>query len=164
MIKKRELIITCIVFMIVLSGCALIFKGQSAELRVNSVPSAATVFVNGMSKGNTPLVLSLARDRDHTIIFKRTGFEDLQVDITKKFDVGTAVVGNFFSWSVFGLVVDIATGAAYSLTPADIEASLYELITMGLVQEPEISDELIQVFMISSEDWEQIKTRTTQNQ
>ncbi len=154
---KISTILTATAVMIMTSGCALIFKGQSAEVRVNSTPDGASVEVNGAGMGTTPVTLSLSRNKDHVLIFKKDGYEDVQVNVTKKFDVGTTVVGNVFSWGLFGLVVDIATGAAYSLEPADIEANLPALQAAGIVNQVQKNEDGIQVFMLSKEQWEEIK-------
>lgn len=154
---KIPIILTVAAVMIMTSGCALIFKGQSAEIRVNSKPDGAAVLVNGSSMGTTPVTLSLSRSKDHILVFKKDGYEDVQVNVTRKFDVGTAVVGNVFSWSLFGLVVDIASGAAYSLEPADIEANLPALQAAGIINQVQKNDDGIQVFMLSKEQWEEIR-------
>lgn len=154
---KISTILTIATVMIMTSGCALIFKGQSAEVRVNSTPDGASVVVNGASMGTTPVTLSLSRNKDHVLVFKKDGYEDVQVNVTKKFDVGTTVVGNVFSWGIFGLIVDIATGAAYSLEPADIEANLPALQAAGIVNQVQKKEDGIQVFMLSKEQWEEIR-------
>lgn len=42
------LILTAFLFA---SGCTTIFKGSSADVRVNSTPSNADIYINGIDKG-----------------------------------------------------------------------------------------------------------------
>lgn len=141
-----------------LSGCGTIFKGSSAEVRFNSTPSNATISINGIDRGTTPLALNLNRNDNYVINFKKEGYEEVNVEVRKKFDAGTTIVGNLFSWWAIGIIVDIASGAAYSLTPADVQGNLAELKASGIINESEIKENSIHVFMLTKEQWEQIKT------
>lgn len=147
-------IITLIVIFI--SGCATIFKGSNAEVRFNSSPSNATISINGIDRGNTPIALNLKRDNDYVVNFKKDGYEEVNVEVNKSFDAATTIVGNLFSWWLLGVVVDVATGAAYSLTPADVQANMDELSASGLIDENEIEEGTIHVIMLTKEEWKAI--------
>lgn len=141
-------------------GCATIFKGSNADIRVNSSPAGATILANGINKGVTPQTLSLKRNQNYILEFKRDGYEDIKLEVNKKFDIGTTVVGNIVSWALLGIVVDVASGAAYSLDPADLQANLAELRISGHVpDESEIDESDIHVIMLTKEEWEEIKTK-----
>ena len=136
-------------------NCASIFKGSSADVRVNSTPSGAEIFINGIDRGTTPQTMSLKRNKDYVLTFKKEGYEDLNFEIHKKFDVGTTVVGNIFSWGLLGILVDLGTGAAFSLTPADIEANMEALQQAGYIKSDLSAKEgEIHVFMITTDEWE----------
>ncbi|GAB5408551.1 MAG: hypothetical protein BalsKO_09160 [Balneolaceae bacterium] len=139
-------------------SCASIFKGSSADVRVNSNPAGADIYINGIDRGQTPQTLSLKRNQDYVLTFKKEGYEDLNFEVAKKFDIGTAVVGNIFSWGLIGILVDVGTGAAYSLTPADVEANLESMQQAGLVDaNMNLEDGEVFVFMVTTEQWEEIK-------
>tara|TARA_R110000868_G_scaffold304437_14_gene565196 strand:- start:38851 stop:39342 length:492 start_codon:yes stop_codon:yes gene_type:complete len=139
-------------------SCASIFKGSSADVRVNSNPAGADIFINGIDRGVTPQTLSLKRNQDYVLTFKKEGYEDVNFEVAKKFDIGTAVVGNIFSWGLIGLIVDIGTGAAYSLTPADVEANLGSMQQAGIIDaNANLENGDIFVFMLTSDQWEEIK-------
>ncbi|MEX0722141.1 MAG: PEGA domain-containing protein [Balneolaceae bacterium] len=143
---------------IVITGCGTIFKGSSADLKVNSSPSGATIYVNDINKGITPQTLSLKRNKDYIISFQSEGYEEVKMEINKKFDVGTSVVGNIFSWGILGLLVDMGTGAAYSLEPHDLQANMNELRVAGFIPEDaDVNEDDIFVFMITTEEWQKIQ-------
>lgn len=138
-------------------SCATIFKGSSADVRVNSSPSGADIYINSIDRGKTPQTLSLKRNKDYVLSFKKEGYEDVNVEVNKKFDIGTTVVGNIFSWGILGIIVDLAGGSAYSLTPADVEANMDNLKNAGyLPEESEIKKNDIHVIMLTKEQWSEI--------
>lgn len=138
-------------------GCATIFKGSNADIRVNSAPAGARVYVNEIDKGKTPTTLSLKRDDSYVLHFKKEGYKDVKLEVQKKFDAATTIVGNLFSWWVLGVVVDVASGAAYSLTPADVNAHMEQLKNAGLIKEGQAKKNEIFVFMMTQEQWNKIK-------
>jgi hypothetical protein len=156
--KKLRVIPALVLLCTLTISCASIFKGSSADVRVNSNPSGANIFINGIDRGVTPQTLSLKRNSDYVLTFKKEGYEDLNFEIFKKFDIGTALVGNIFSWGLVGIIVDVATGAAYSLTPADVEANMASLQAAGYIDDNFKTDSSdIYVFMLTSDQWEMLK-------
>lgn len=143
---------------ITLTGCATIFKGADADIQVNSNPSGASIFVNNINKGTTPTTLALKRNQNHLLTFKMDGYNDVTVEVNQKFDIATTIVGNIFSWSLLGVVVDVATGAAYSLEPAVVQANLSKLQAAGYVPVSQPNGEdTIHVMMITEEQWSAIQ-------
>lgn len=142
-----------------ISSCATIFKGGHAEVRFNSSPSGAEVVINQINKGETPTTAQLSRSESHTVTFQKDGYEDVTVAVNKKFDAATTIVGNIFSWALLGIVVDVASGAAYTLSPADVEANLNELQAAGIIDSdemPEPQKNTVHVFMLTTEEWQEI--------
>tara|TARA_R110002124_G_scaffold286453_1_gene467403 strand:- start:18385 stop:18879 length:495 start_codon:yes stop_codon:yes gene_type:complete len=156
--KKFQVIPTLILIGILSISCATIFKGSSADVRVNSNPVGANIFINGIDRGVTPQMLSLKRNQNYLLTFKKEGYEDLNFEVFKKFDIGTTVVGNIFSWGLVGIIVDVATGAAYSLTPADVDANMASLQAAGYIDDNfQTDDSDIYVFMLTTDQWEDLK-------
>lgn len=157
--KNSKLILTGILCLLI-SGCATIFKGGSADIKVNSSPSGAEIYLNDINRGSTPQTLSLKRNKDYVLTFKREGYEDTKLEVTKKFDVGTTVVGNIFSWSLLGVVVDIASGAAYSLEPYNLQANMEALRTAGyLPKNFKPKKDEVHVIMLTTEQWEALQSQ-----
>lgn len=143
---------------VLFTNCATIFKGNSADIRVNSNPSGATISVNNVNMGVTPQTMSLKRNSGHVLTFSKDGYEDVVVEIEQKFDIATTVVGNIFSWALLGIVVDVATGAAYSLTPADVQANFDKMAAAGIIDpNADLGENDIFVFMLTSEQWAELQ-------
>jgi len=139
-------------------GCATIFKGSKADINVNSQPSDATVYINGIDKGSTPQTMSLARGENHILTFKKDGYKDVKVEVNKKFDGATTILGNIVSWALVGIVVDVATGAAYSLKPADVQANLNKMKNAGIIDSiPKKQKNGFTVIMLTEKQWQQVK-------
>lgn len=157
--KSNYLTVPILILAFFAAGCATIFKGSSADVRVNSAPSGADIYINQIDRGTTPQTLSLKRDRNYVLEFRKEGYQDVRVEVNKKFDLATTVVGNIFSWALVGIVVDLATGAAYSLTPADVQANMQELQAAGyLPDENQVSESDVFVVMLTKKQWQQVKT------
>ena len=132
--------------LMVLSGCATIVRGKLQPLPVNSHPAGATVYVNGVNWGQTPMTLDLRRSREYEIIIALEGYEDVVFDVHKEFKMGAAVIGNLFSFGVLGLVVDVANGSAYQLTPEMLDTTLRRN-DIALNVDPQAPDRLQVVFL-----------------
>ncbi len=105
-------------------NCATIIRGTSQDFRANSSPAGARVLVNGEDRGATPTSLTLKRNRTHQITFQMDGYEDVIINLDRDFKAGPTLVGNFFSWWIIGVVVDVANGSAYQLTPEELDVTL----------------------------------------
>lgn len=79
--------------------------------------------------------------------------------MNKTFDGATTILGNLVSFFVIGVVVDIASGAAYMLSPADVQGNLDKLQEAGVLKEklPEPEKNTIHVFMLTEKEWEDVK-------
>ncbi|WP_020402215.1 PEGA domain-containing protein [Gracilimonas tropica] len=153
-------ITTALLVLFVLTGCGTIFKGSSADVKVNSTPAGASVWIDGINKGTTPQTLSLKRDKNYVLEFRKDGYENVRIAVNKKFDIGTSVVGNIFSWGIVGILVDLGTGAAYSLEPYDLQANLAELEAAGFIPKSEkVKEGEVHVFMITKEEWAKISSK-----
>lgn len=160
MAKLNYKSVTCLSFILMFVsfiGCATIFKGSHAEIRVNSEPSGATIMINGIDKGETPKTLALERDEDYVLTFQKEGYKEVKVEVESSFDFATTVLGNLVSWSLLGVVVDVASGAAYSLSPADIQANLEELKEAGIINAiPQQRENEITVIMLTKAEWQSV--------
>lgn len=104
-----------------ISSCATIFTGTKQTVQINSVPSAADVEVNGISRGQTPVALRLKKGfTGETVTIKKEGYD------TKIFQPETTF--NAVSvLNLFGLIgwgVDAATGAMMKYDPKAYEIKL----------------------------------------
>lgn len=129
-------------------GCATIVQGEHQSIPINTDPSGALVVVDGEEMGRTPTVLSLERGEEYEVVLSLDGYMDTTLRIDKDFDFVPTVVGNLFSWGVFGLAVDVLTGAAYELSPEQVTRTLE---AQGMTLAPSDDPDQVTVVLLSVE-------------
>jgi hypothetical protein len=120
------------------TGCASLFSGRTADVRITSMPSNATVLVHNQSGEHvttvqTPATVTLKRKHKffraerYTATIAAEGYQPTTVAINQKLNpwmIGNAVFG--FA-GVVGLGVDGYTGAAWKPEEAEIHRELAPL-------------------------------------
>lgn len=119
---KKLLYILVFVCSYFASSCATIIHGAKQTLSFSSTPDTAQVLVNGQLLGNTPMLLKLPRKKQHQIRIEHTGY--LAYEAVLRRETSGWVLGNILAGGLIGLAVDAITGAAYKLTPKQIQAEL----------------------------------------
>ncbi len=96
------------VFLLVMSGCATIFKGTSDTIHVSSNPAGASVYVDGANMGSaTNSVVVKKSLNPQTLVLKSDGYKDQALLVQRSFD--PVSLFNIFFWP--GFIVDAASGA-----------------------------------------------------
>jgi len=72
-------------------GCATLTRRSKQRIPVTSSPAGATVFVNGIEKGVTPLELRLARKKGQVIRIECPGYNPLEVRMRRSFSTAHAM-------------------------------------------------------------------------
>src|SRR5216117_647069 len=103
-------------------ACATIMHGKTQEISIASAPSGATVTVDHAVLGTTPVVAKLKRKDKHTIVVKMDGYQPFELVTTRS--TSGWVWGNIVFGGLIGLAVDLGTGGAYKINPAQIHADL----------------------------------------
>ena len=104
------------------SGCASIVHGKMQNVSLSSSPLGATVIIDGMKVGKTPLTKDLRRKDNHYVRFELDGFlpyEDAFIQQTSGW-----VWGNMLFGGLIGLAIDAINDAPYKLTPEKIHAEM----------------------------------------
>mgnify|MGYP003635618112 CR=1 FL=1 len=99
-----------------LAGCATIENGRRQRVEVHSQPSGASVTIDGVRLGKTPLAVSLPRKSAYQISFEKEGFNPgraLLLPSSNSYDQ------RFLRWGV-----DYLTGASNELSPTDVSVQL----------------------------------------
>ena len=118
-----------------LASCATIVSGTHKSVSVSSTPPGATVTIDGAAAGKTPLKTELGTDRSHTVVLTLTGYKPYEVTLNRTFNGW--VMGNLLIGGVVGIIVDFSTGAAYTLSPGEINAALMKSQRVSLVSTPD---------------------------
>lgn len=90
------------------SACAAIFSSGPDPVAFDSDPSGAELLVNGERMGTTPVTLQLHPDKQHTVTFRRPGYEDAVVSLTTHVQAGWVVLDILAG--VIGVAIDAGTG------------------------------------------------------
>lgn len=104
------------------AGCATIIKGSTQKLAVASTPSAATVSIDGVSKGSTPVTIDLKRGAEYALRIDLAGYQPYEMKLTK--GLNGWVWGNIIFGGPLGVIIDASTGAMYKVKPEAVNASL----------------------------------------
>jgi len=107
---------------LIMNGCATIFKGSTDTVSYSSDPSGAKVYVNGILMGRTPFQLELKSSQTYTIEFRKEGYENRTVILNNSVGGGWIVLDILFG--ILPIIVDAATGNWYSLDQAHVNAAL----------------------------------------
>ena len=70
------------------TGCATVFKGEYRNIKLDSEPVEAQVFVNGDYYGRTPLRIELRPDQPYVIEFRKDGYQTETRRIKNEIGVG----------------------------------------------------------------------------
>jgi hypothetical protein len=105
-------------------ACASIMHGSSQELNIASQPSGASVAVDNLTLGRTPLVAKLKRKDKHAIAVTLDGYQPFELTTTRS--TSGWVWGNILFGGLIGLAVDLSTGGAYKINPEQVNAALVQ--------------------------------------
>jgi hypothetical protein len=107
---------------ILLAGCATLFKGSTEKVNFGSDPVGARVYVNGQHMGTTPLELRLESKRSYTIEFRKEGFQNKTVLISSSVGAGWIILD--ILGGLFPVIIDAATGDWMYLDQTNVNAAL----------------------------------------
>jgi hypothetical protein len=91
-------------------GCATVLRGSRQWIPVTSSPAGATVFVNGVQKGATPLGIGLARNKKNQVIrIGSPGYNPFEIrverDVSVVHELGNVLMASFIggtaAWIAF---------------------------------------------------------------
>ena len=118
---KIKILSFALIFLL-LSSCALIFKGTKEEVRFGSDPQRAEIYIDGVKMGETPFALKLVTKNTYKIEFRLEGYESKSFQINNKVGAGWIVLD--ILGGLFPIIIDAATGAWYSFDQKNINAIL----------------------------------------
>ena len=93
-------------------SCGSIVNGSKQSVGFSSSPDGATVSIDGMPRGRTPITIELERDEDHTVRITLPGYYPYSATLTHS--VSGWVWGNLLMGGIIGLAVDASTGGFMS--------------------------------------------------
>ena len=136
-----------------LQSCATIVSGSRQTIKFNSVPASATVFINEVEIGKTPVEKDLKRNQEYQVLIKMDGYKTYKTTLSKKFNEW--YIGNIVFGGIIGLVVDPITGAMYKLSPNELTTRL-EKDNSDIVFKDNGDDIHISVSLNIDPEWEKV--------
>jgi hypothetical protein len=147
---KKVTFFTLILTALLTSNCATIISGSKQNIKFNSNPTNATIFIDEVQVGKTPYETKLERKREYEVKIQLDGYKTYETKLTKKFNVW--YFGNIVFGGLIGLIIDPITGAIYNLTPDQINAQM----TQGTAFVESKNGLYIAVSLEIDENWEKI--------
>ena len=108
--------------LVLLGGCATLFKGGNEKVSFGSNPDKAKVYVNGQYMGDTPLQINLASKQSYTIEFRKDGFTSRTVIVNSNVGAGWIILDVL--GGLWPIVIDAATGNWSQLDQTNVNAAL----------------------------------------
>jgi len=112
----------CGITVLSVSGCATIIHGTQQDVGISRTPRGATITIDNIDKGATPVVAKLKRKENHTVKIQLAGYQPFETTLTHS--VSGWVWGNIAIGGLIGLAVDAVSGGIYKLTPEQVSGSL----------------------------------------
>ncbi|MDR2735099.1 MAG: hypothetical protein LBC99_10810 [Spirochaetota bacterium] len=123
-------------------GCATIISGTTKEIRISSTPADASVVIfdeknNKVWESGTPVDVKLKRGAayfrgaKYRVEITKQGYQKQVVLLRSSLNGGWYIVGNILFGGILGwLLVDPASGAMWTLKPADVNAELRQGLSL----------------------------------
>jgi PEGA domain len=105
-----------------LAACASIIHGTHQDVGITSAPTGASVTIDNIRSGNTPVFAKLTRKDNHVVRIELPGYQPLDLTLTRS--VSGWVWGNVAAGGFIGLAVDAISGGMYKLSPEQLSATL----------------------------------------
>jgi hypothetical protein len=106
--SKKLFNISYLVLSLATSSCSTLFGDNDRRLSIKSNPSDAIVYLNGSSRGTTPIILNAPNYiyNGVDITLKKEGYVDTTISLNSKFQL----VGLWNLLFPIGFLIDLATG------------------------------------------------------
>jgi hypothetical protein len=105
-----------------MTGCATIMHGTHQDIGISSSPPGASVTIDNMQYGTTPVFSKLRRKDNHVVRVTLQGYQT--TDLTLTSSVSGWIWGNVAFGGLVGLAVDAISGGMYKLSPSELSAAL----------------------------------------
>lgn len=134
-----------------LTSCATIMHGTRQSVGIASNPSTASVWVDKIYAGNTPVIVDMSRKDNHIVRIELEGYQPYEATFSRK--LSGWVFGNIVFGGVIGLAVDAISGGLYMLTPEQVQA---ELRSNQMAYSKKCHDSYIVVVLEPDPSWKKV--------
>lgn len=108
----------CLLFLMFLPSCALVFNGTTQDVPVNSYPVGANVYLAGKYVGKSPVTLEVSRNGKESILVEKKGYIPQGITFSRKTHPWYWLGWIFFTgpFELFSLI----GGAKNEITPREV--------------------------------------------
>jgi hypothetical protein len=132
--STRPLALVCAAS-ILCTGCASIVSPGPDKVSFNSRPPGATVVIDGVKLGQTPITAQVRRKAQYAT-FVKDGYEESKVPVDRH--LNGWIFGNILFGGIIGIVVDVATNNHMKAEKSQ-QVDLRRSATAGVGQHPPVS-------------------------
>lgn len=107
---------------VALTGCTTVMSGKTQTVSFQSIPSGATVTINGAVIGVTPLSTMIEKKKGQALTISKDGYKTFTTEMSTSLDPwfwGNIVVGG-----VLGSTTDAINGSIYQYAPGQFQVTL----------------------------------------
>jgi len=115
-------LLSCLMFLFVLEGCASIMHGTSQEMTFQSSPEEVTVTVGGRVIGKTPVTSRLDKKSGQAVVFSKDGYKPVTMELTTTLD--SWFWGNIVLGGLIGSTIDGISGSVNQYSPSQYFVTL----------------------------------------
>lgn len=131
--KTARLLILTLASALLSPSCATLTRSKTQRIPVTSSPVGATVIVNGVQQGVTPLEISLFRKKKGQVIrIESPGYDPVEIRPQRKMSVGP-IIGNFFLGLIPGMGVTYFYASARGINFEVTETYLAWLLSTAAI-------------------------------
>jgi hypothetical protein len=156
-LKKLSAFLILLSIVCSFTSCGTIINGTRQDVSVTTIPTGATVS-DGVQSWTTPVVISLARKRDHILTISKDGYETQAVIIKRALSGASAANILIPFGSLIGVGIDAISGGLYRLVPDKVTVQLKPLSPFDIhssknaAVKPRVKDELQKILNEGSID------------
>lgn len=98
---RRLLLVLTLTSVLLSPDCTTIARGRKQRIPVTSVPPGATVIVDGVEQGATPLEIKLARKKKGSVIrIESPGYQPVEIQTKRRFPTPNVIINVFMGGMV----------------------------------------------------------------
>ncbi len=121
--RRITLLLAVLFVCFAFSSCATILSSDTETVAFVTDPKGATVSIDGINLGVTPVALNLSTESPHIVQIEKDGYNPVTVQLEKKIKWGWQIL-DLVTTGFIGNAVDLVTGYGYSLEPNQVSLKL----------------------------------------
>jgi hypothetical protein len=115
--------------LVVVAGCGVLFNSGPATVMLTSNPNEAEVWIDGARRGTTPLSVSLPKNYNYQVVFRKAGHDEVTLPINRRVSAGIVILDVL--GGLIPVIIDAATGSWYVLSESSLHATLSQGMASG---------------------------------